>query len=419
MLYSFLEMSRAAMMPWRAAANATREALRDPHNPVADTLAGRAMAASADVFESLTRQYGKPDWGFDCTRVNGLDVPVETETVWSKPFCSLVHFKRDREALAKVRGVAPEAIDDPVVLIVAPMSGHHATLLRGTVQTFLPDADVYITDWADARMVAVDEGAFDLDDFVDYVRAMITEAGPGANVVAVCQPGPATLAAVALMAEDEDPARPATMTFMGSPIDTRKSPTVPNKLAEERPYSWFRDQLIHTVPAGYPGALRRVYPGFLQLTGFINMNLDRHVDAHWQYFNELVAGDGDSADNHRAFYDEYLSVMDLTEEFYLQTICDVFQEQKLARGNMTVRGRPVRPDAIRDVALLTVEGENDDISGIGQTQAAHALCTGLSDSLREDYVQPGVGHYGVFNGSRFADEIAPRMRAFMARHARK
>jgi poly(3-hydroxybutyrate) depolymerase len=419
MLYSFLEMSRAAMMPWRAAANATREALRDPHNPVADTLAGRAMAASADVFESLTRQYGKPDWGFDCTRVNGLDVPVEIETVWSKPFCSLVHFKRDREALAKVRGVAPEAIDDPVVLIVAPMSGHHATLLRGTVQTFLPDADVYITDWADARMVAVDEGAFDLDDFVDYVRAMITEAGPGANVVAVCQPGPATLAAVALMAEDEDPARPATMTFMGSPIDTRKSPTVPNKLAEERPYSWFRDQLIHTVPAGYPGALRRVYPGFLQLTGFINMNLDRHVDAHWQYFNELVAGDGDSADNHRAFYDEYLSVMDLTEEFYLQTICDVFQEQKLARGNMTVRGRPVRPDAIRDVALLTVEGENDDISGIGQTQAAHTLCTGLSDSLREDYVQPGVGHYGVFNGSRFADEIAPRMRAFMARHARK
>lgn len=419
MLYSFLEMSRAAMMPWRAAANATRQALRNPLNPMADTMAGRAMAAGADVFESLTRYYGKPGWEFETIGIEGKPVPLETEAVWSKPFADLLHFKRDRAALARARGVKVSQLDDPKVLFVAPMSGHYATLLRGTVETFLPDAEVYITDWADARMVPVSEGRFDLDDYVEYVREMIAAIGPGVHVVAVCQPGPPTLAAVALMAEDADPNRPASMTFMGSPIDARKSPTVPNKLAEERPYSWFEDNLIHTVPAVYPGALRRVYPGFLQLTGFINMNYDRHVDAHWQFFTHLVDGDGDSADRHRSFYDEYLSVMDLTEEFYLQTICDVFQEHKLPNGTMTVKGRPVRPEAIADVALLTVEGENDDISGIGQTQAAHTLCTGLSEALREDYVQPGVGHYGVFNGRRFREEIAPRMKAFMARHARK
>lgn len=417
MLYSFLEMSRAAMMPWRAAANATRQALRNPLNPVSDTLAGRAMAASADVFESLTRYYGKPEWGFDSVEVEGKPVPLTLETVWSKPFADLVRFKRDRAALARAKGVKVSELSEPKVLFVAPMSGHYATLLRGTVETFLPDADVYITDWTDARMVPVIEGRFDLDDYVEYVREMIAEIGPDVHVVAVCQPGPPTLAAIALMAEDGDDRRPLSMTFMGSPIDARKSPTVPNKLAEERPYSWFRDQLIHTVPGVYPGALRRVYPGFMQLTGFINMNWDRHVDAHWRFFSQLVDGDGDSADRHRSFYDEYLSVMDLTEEFYLQTISDVFQEHKLPNGTMTVKGRPVRPEAITDVALLTVEGENDDISGIGQTQAAHTLCTGLSADLQEDYIQPGVGHYGVFNGRRFREEIAPKMKAFMAVHA--
>ncbi|TGY88961.1 polyhydroxyalkanoate depolymerase [Marinicauda algicola] len=416
MLYSFLEMGRAAMMPWRAAANATRQALRNPLNPMADTLAGRAMAASADVFESLTRYYGKPDWGFETVEVGGEAVPLAIETVWSKPFCDLIHFRRDREALAAARKTS-SGQGDPKVLFVAPMSGHYATLLRGTVETFLPDCEVYVTDWADARRVPVIEGRFDLDDFVQYVREMIAAIGPDVHVVAVCQPGPPTLAAVSLMAEDGDENRPLSMTFMGSPIDARKSPTVPNKLAEERPYSWFRDQLIHTVPAVYPGALRRVYPGFMQLTGFINMNWDRHVDAHWRFFQHLVEGDGDSADRHRAFYDEYLSVMDLTEEFYLQTISDVFQQHKLPNGTMTVKGRPVRPAAIADVALLTVEGENDDISGIGQTQAAHTLCTGLSDALRQDHIQPGVGHYGVFNGRRFREEIAPMMKAFMKRHA--
>ncbi|MCC5997318.1 MAG: polyhydroxyalkanoate depolymerase [Oceanicaulis sp.] len=419
MFYSFLEMSRAAMMPWRAAANMTRRSLRSPYNPAGETLAGRAMAASADLFESLTRQYGKPAWALDPLEINGQIVPVEIETVWSRPFCNLLRFRRGEAALAAARGVKPGALNDPKVLLVAPMSGHFATLLRGTVQAFLPDADVYITDWTDARMVSLSEGRFDLDDYVIHVREMISAIGEGVHVVAVCQPGPPALAACALMAEDEDPLRPATMTFMGSPIDARKSPTVPNKLAEERPYSWFRDNLIQTVPVLYPGALRRVYPGFLQLTGFINMNYERHVDAHYRFFHHLVEGDGDSAEKHRAFYDEYLAVMDLTEEFYLQTIFDVFQEHKLARGLMTVKGREVRPGAITDIALMTVEGENDDISGIGQTQAAHTLCTGIPDAMRLDHVQPDVGHYGVFNGRRFREEIAPKMKAFMAEHARE
>lgn len=417
MLYSFVEMTRAAMLPWRAAANVTRRSLRSPLNPAGDTLAGRATAAAADLFESLTRYYGKPEWGLSPVEVDGEPVAVDIETAWKKPFCNLLHFKRDRAALARARGVKQGEIADPKVLIVAPMSGHHATLLRGTVEAFLPDSEVYVTDWTDARHVPVLEGRFDLDDYVQYVREMITAIGADVHVVAVCQPGPPTLAAIALMAEDNDPARPASMTFMGSPIDARKSPTVPNTLAEERPFEWFRDNLINTVPAIYPGGMRRVYPGFLQLTGFINMNYDRHVDAHWNFFNRLIDGDGDSTERHRAFYDEYLSVMDLTEEFYLQTISDVFQKHRLANGTMTVKGRPVRPDAITDVALLTVEGENDDISGIGQTQAAHTLCGAIPDALREDHVQPGVGHYGVFNGRRFREEIAPKMKAFMREHA--
>lgn len=419
MLYSLVELSRAALLPWRAAANATRRSLRSPFNPMGDTWGGRTTAAAADLFESLTRYYGKPEWGVSPTHVDGAPVEVETETILAKPFCNLVHFKRDINALAAARGVAPSQINDPKVLIVAPMSGHYATLLRGTVEAFLPDSEVYITDWLDARHVSVAEGRFDLDDYVLYVREMISAVGENTHVVAVCQPGPPTLAAIALMAEDEDPMRPASMTFMGSPIDTRKSPTVPNKLSEERPYSWFRDNLIHTVPAIYGGGMRRVYPGFLQLTGFINMNYDRHVDAHWRFFNHMVEGDGDSAEKHRVFYDEYLSVMDMTEEFYLQTIKDVFQEHKLARGLMTVRDRPVRPETITDVALLTVEGENDDISGIGQTQAAHTLCANIPASMQKDHIQKGVGHYGVFNGRRFREEIAPMMKQFMAAHSRR
>jgi poly(3-hydroxybutyrate) depolymerase len=409
MLYSVYEMSRLAMTPWRMAANATRRSLRAPWNPYGDTVAGRTMAAAADLFESVTRRYGKPEWMLEKTLVEGLVVPVSEEIVWSQPWGRLLHFKREENAFE----IAAGSRQDPKVLFVAPMSGHYATLLRGTVEAFLPDHEVYITDWQDARMVPLSDGRFDLNDYIDYVREMIALIGPDVHVVAVCQPGPPTLAAIALMAEDGDAGRPASMTFMGSPIDCRLSPTTPNKLAEEKPFEWFAENLIHTVPAPNPGAFRRVYPGFLQLAGFMNMNLDRHVDAHWNFYNHLVEGDGDNAEKHRRFYDEYLAVMDLSEEFYLQTISEVFQKHSLAKGELDHRGRKVNPAAITDVALMTVEGEKDDISGIGQTQAAHALCAELPDELQTDWVQPGVGHYGVFNGRRFREEIAPRMKAFM------
>ena len=410
MLYSVYEFNRLAMTPWRAAANATRQALRSPMNPMAESIAGRSMAAAAELFESVTRRYAKPEWMLDHTTVNGQCVGVSEEVVWTKPWCSLLHFERDHDALIAARG---NETPDRKVLFVAPMSGHYATLLRGTVEAFLPDSEVYITDWQDARMVPVTDGRFDLDEFTSYIREMVSLLGPDVHVVAVCQPGPPTLAAIALMAEDDDPNRPASMTYMGSPIDTRLSPTVPNKLAEEKPFDWFAGNLIHTVPAPNPGAFRRVYPGFLQLAGFMNMNLERHVDAHWDFFTHLVDGDGDNADKHRTFYDEYLAVMDLSEEFYLQTITDVFQEHKLARGEQMHGDRKVDPSAIKDVALLTVEGEKDDISGIGQTQAAHTLCSNLPETLRQDYIQPDVGHYGVFNGRRFREQIAPRMKTFM------
>ena len=308
-----------------------------------------------------------------------------------------------------------KAAPQPRLVIVAPLSGHYATLLRGTVEAFLPTHEVYITDWSDARMAPVWLGRFDLDDYIDTIRDVFTALGPGANALAVCQPGPPTLAAVSMMAEDDDPNRPATMTFMGSPIDCRRSPTTPNLLAEERSFEWFEQNMIYTVPAPWPGMGRRVYPGFVQLSSFMNMNWDRHVDAHWRFFNHLVDGDGDGIEKHRTFYDEYLAVLDLTEEFYLQTIQKVFQEHHLARGMFKHRGRLVKPEAVRDVALMTVEGEKDDISGIGQTQAAHDLCSNIPEDMRIDYIQPGVGHYGVFNGSRFKSEIVPRVNEFIAR----
>jgi len=408
MLYNMFEFSKLAMGPWRAAANATRRTLRAPWNPMGDTLAGRTTAAAADLFESMTRNYGKPEWDLPTTEINGKTVAVTPETVWSSPWCNLVHFKREN---------APK--NQPKVLFVSPMSGHFATLLRGTVKTFLPDSEVYITDWVDAAMVPISDGRFDLNGFVDHVADMIRAIGENVHVVAVCQPGPPTLAAISLMAEDKDELRPASMIFMGSPIDARLSPTVPNKLAEEKPFEWFEQNAVHTVPPTFPGAMRRVYPGFLQLSGFMQMNWERHVDAHWQFYNHLVEEDGDSADKHRQFYDEYLAVMDLTEEFYLQTIKDVFQEHKLPRGKFEHRGRIVDPSKITDIALMTVEGENDDISGIGQTQAAHDLCSNIPADIRIDWVQPKVGHYGVFNGSRFEKEIAPRMKAFMKEKGRK
>jgi poly(3-hydroxybutyrate) depolymerase len=410
LLYTLLEMQRAALTPWRFAVSMQRAMLTNPLNPISYTPFAKNWAAGADVFEAITRRYGKPEWGITSTTINGVAVPVSIEKVWSSPWCTLLRFKRDPEAMVKARG---DKWIEPRVLIVAPLSGHFATLLRGTVQTFIQDHEVYITDWHDAREVPITKGRFDLDDYIDHIRNILTHLGPKANVVAVCQPGPPVLAAIALMSEDNDPNLPATMAYLGSPIDARKSPTVTNKLAEERPFTWFKSEMIKTVPAIYPGAFRRVYPGFVQLASFMQMNMDRHVDAHKEFFNHLVQGDGDSADKHRAFYDEYLSVLDLTEEFYLQTITKVFQEHHLAHGIFKHRDRLVNLSAITNVALMTIEGEKDDISGLGQTRAAHDLCSNIPADMHYEYVQEGVGHYGVFNGRRFDSEIYPRQKQFI------
>jgi poly(3-hydroxybutyrate) depolymerase len=296
------------------------------------------------------------------------------------------------------------------------MSGHYATLLRGTVETMLPDHDVYITDWVDARMVPLAEGHFDLDDYIDYLISMLHLLGPGANVMAVCQPSVPVLAATAIMEVRGDQHLAASMILMGGPIDTRINPTAVNALSESRDLDWFRQNVVMPVPFPHPGFMREVYPGFLQLSGFMSMNLDRHVEAHQEMFRHLVDGDGDSAEKHRDFYDEYLAVMDLTAEFYLQTVDTVFIRHALPKGEMTHRGEKVDPNAIRSVALFTVEGEHDDISGVGQTQAAHTVCTNIPESMRAHYLQPKVGHYGVFNGSRFRSEIAPRIGDFIATH---
>ncbi len=413
MLYSAYELGYAALTPARMAAGLGARFWRSSFNPMADTWVARSAAAALDVFENATRRYPKPSWDLSATTVNGAEIPVALEIAVQKDFCALLRFRRDEAALKKVRG---RNSDDPKVLIVAPLSGHYATLLRGTVEAMLPDHDVYITDWENARNVPLSAGRFDLNDYVDYLIDFMRDLGPGSHAMAVCQPGPALLAAAAVMAEDDDPCRPATMTIMGSPIDARRSPTVPNLLSQERSFEWFERNMIYTTPAPYAGALRRVYPGFVQLYSFLSMNHDRHLNAHYDYFRHLVAGDGDSADKHRKFYDEYLSVLDLTEEFYLQTIRDVFQEFSLAEGKFMHRGRRVKPEAITDIGLLTVEGENDDISGIGQTQAAHDLCVNLPDSMKSDYIQPGVGHYGVFNGGRWRTEIQPRVAKFMRAH---
>jgi poly(3-hydroxybutyrate) depolymerase len=393
------------------AAEFARDFWRSPFNPAAASSLGRTLSASADLTASLTRRYFRPAWDLDETIVNGHPVAVHRDTVWRSPWAKLRRFVRDPDDLRRA-GVSAEA---PAVLIAAPLSGHFATLLRGTVQTFLPDHDVYVTDWANARDVPIFEGRFDFHDYVDTIIDMLGEIGRRAHVVAVCQPGPPALAAAALMAEGADPLRPASITLMGSPIDARLSPTAANRLAETRPFTWFQSRMIYTVPPPYAGAMRRVYPGFVQLYSFISMNAEAHQSAHWRYFADLVKGDGDSAEKHREFYDEYLSVLDLSEEFYLQTVDEVFQRHLLPKGEMVHHGRRVAPEALTDIGVMTVEGERDDISGVGQTQAAHALCVNVPASMHELYVQPGVGHYGVFHGRRFVEEIYPRVRRFISR----
>jgi poly(3-hydroxybutyrate) depolymerase len=407
-LYWFYEMSHAALNPSRAYADAARLLFRHPLNPLAATILGRSIAAACEVFERSTRRYSRPEWGIHNTLVGGERIPVSIEVLWERPFCRLLHF-------ARLFQRAPQR-PQPRLLIVAPLSGHFATLLRGTVEALLPDHDVYITDWADARTVPLSEGRFDLDDYIDYVISLLHLLHGDVHVIAVCQPAVPVLAAVASMEAAEDPHVPHSMVLMGGPIDTRVNPTAVNGLAQSRGIDWFRRNVITTVPFPHAGALRDVYPGFLQLHGFVSMNLDRHIEAHRNLFHHLVQGDGDSAQKHREFYDEYLAVMDLAAEYYLQTVDTVFVRHALPKGVMTHRGKPVDPSKIRRVALMTIEGEHDDISGVGQTEAAHGLLSNLPADLKTHWLQPGVGHYGVFNGSRFRAEVAPRIADFVLSH---
>ncbi|HEY9058241.1 MAG TPA: polyhydroxyalkanoate depolymerase [Aurantimonas sp.] len=407
MLYHFYEWNHAALTPLRAMADVTRLFYQNPLNPLSQTTAGRSIAAAAELFERTTRVYGKPEFGIEETFVAGQRVPVQDRVVWEKPFGRMLHFDRE---LPKRHG------PDPRFLLVAPMSGHYATLLRGTVEALLPYGEVYITDWTDARKVPVTDGRFDLDDYVDYLIEMLQFLGPDTHIIGVCQPAVPVMMAVALMEADEDDCTPATMTLMGGPIDTRVNPTAVNQMAEEKGIDWFRDNVIMTVPFPQPGFMRPVYPGFLQLTGFMSMNLDRHMTAHKEFFWHMVKDDGDSADKHREFYDEYNAVMDLTAEFYLQTVEEVFIKHSLPKGEMMHRGKRIDLTKIRRTALLTVEGENDDISGVGQTEAAQRLCSNIPADMRVHYVQPKVGHYGVFNGSRFRAEICPRIVDFALTH---
>jgi len=407
-LYHWYELSHVAVKPARAAADTCRMLLDNPFNPMSHTALGRHTSAACEVFERTTRRYDKPSFGIEATEVDGASVAVNEVEVWRKPFCRLVHFERglSRERCAR----------DPQVLLVAPMSGHFATLLRGTVETLLPDHDVYITDWQDARDVPMSAGRFDLDDYIDYIIEMLSNFGGDVHVFAVCQPSVPVLAATAVMEAEGNPNAPASVILAGGPIDTRISPTVVNELAEERGTAWFEQNVISIVPFPNMGAGRFVYPGFLQLTGFMTMNLDRHLTAHQDLFLHLVEGDGDSAEKHRTFYDEYLAVMDLTEEFYLQTIETVFVRHSLAKGEMMHRGRPVDLSRIKNVALMTLEGEKDDITGLGQCRAAHNLVSSLPDRMRYHFQASGVGHYGVFNGSKFRNYIAPRITQFIRTH---
>ncbi|CAO4182618.1 polyhydroxyalkanoate depolymerase [Methylorubrum populi] len=393
MLYPLYEAGHLMLAPMRLAAEATKLACENPLNPLAYVPQGRIVAAGCEMFERATRVYDKPAFG--------LGVPERI--VWERPFCRVIAFGEPSAAL--------EA--RPKVLIVAPMSGHYATLLRGTVEAFLPSHQVFITDWSDARQVPLASGRFGLDEYIDTCIALFEALGPDLHVTAVCQPSVPVLAAIARMEAEDHPLVPRSAVLMGGPVDTRRSPTAVNRLAQEKGLTWFERHCIHTVPLGYPGAGRAVYPGFLQLAGFMGMNLDRHRDAHQAMFHHLVQGDGDSAARHRAFYDEYLAVMDLTAEFYLDTIERIFVSHALPRGLLRHHGETVDLGAIRRCHLMAVEGEKDDITGIGQTKAALDLAVNLPETAKAYHLQPGAGHYGIFNGSRFRQEIVPLMQAFM------
>ena len=406
MLYQLYEAQHALWAPWRVAAGAAGTLLSGLPAPLGDSPFAGAVHAGAELFERTTRRWERPSWRIDHTYIDDRKIRVSTATVWQRPFCTLTHFERETASPRR----------DPRVLIVAPLSGHFATLLRNTVEALLPEHDVYVTEWQNARDVPVADGAFDLDDYIEYVLDMLRLLGPEVHVIGVCQPVVPVLAAVSVLAAAEDPAQPRSMTLMAGPLDARQNPTAVNEFSTSHPLDWFERTMITQVPSYYPGAGRAVYPGFVQLTAFMSMNADRHWLAHQRHFDDVAGGNLDGAERHRAFYDEYFSVMDMTAEYYLQTVDRVFQRYQLARGEFAWRGQPVDPAANRRTALRTIEGERDDISGLGQTRVAHDLCTSLPSEMRLHHEQPDVGHYGVFSGTHWRNETMPRLREFIREH---
>ena len=409
MLYQLHEFQRSILNPISKVAGLSAHFYTNPYSPLSYSPFSRRIAATFDLVHRLGKEYHKPAFGITSTEIDGQSVAIRESVVLEKPFCKLIHFAREHPEGMPAR-------QDPKIMLVAPLSGHHATLLRDTVRTLLPNHEVYITDWIDARMVPLSQGVFHLDDYVDYICEFIRTLSPDLNVMSVCQPTVPVLAAVSLMASRNEPDYPRTLIMMGGPIDTRKSPTSVNDLAIEKPYHWFENHVIYTVPHKYPGYLRKVYPGFLQHAGFVAMNPNRHLTSHYDYYLQLIKGDGENAESHRAFYDEYNAVLDLAGEFYLDTIRVVFQDHALPKGTWRVRGELVRPQDITKSALLTVEGELDDISGPGQTQAAHNLCSGIPANRQQDIVVPKAGHYGIFSGRRWREQVAPKVADFIRRH---
>ena len=415
MLYHVREAQRAVLNPLSSWAEAMSQLYANPYSPYAYAPFAPRMAAGFELLHRLGKEYEKPTWGLDTTSMDGHDVTVIERIEVSKPFCNLIKFERQLPRALKARE------NDPVVLVFAPLSGHHATLLRDTVRALLPDHVVYVTDWLDARMVPAARGPFHLHDYVAYAIEFIRHLGPQVHLISVCQPTVPVMAAVSIMSSLADPKLPRTMTMMGGPIDTRRSPTQVNTLATEKTFGWFERTVIYRVPGKYPGAGRLVYPGFLQHAGFVAMNPDRHAESHWDFYMNLVRGDDEDAESHRKFYDEYNAVLDLPAEYYLDTIRTVFQEHSLPLGTWTMpfEGRTVRvaPEDIRKVALFTIEGELDDISGVGQTSAAFDLCSALPKAMKRQMVAAGAGHYGIFSGRRWREIICPQIRAFVREHA--
>jgi len=411
MLYQLYESQRALLSPFSEFASASAKLYSHPLSPFTHTPMAHRVSAGLDLMHRLSKEYEKPEFGINKVNVQGTDVAVQEQVAIEKPFCRLLRFKRFTDDLPLLSAMK----EQPSVLVVAPLSGHHSTLLRETVRALLVDHKVFITDWTDARMVPLEAGPFHLDDYIFYVQQFIRHIGPEANVISVCQPTVPVLAAVSLLASQGE-FTPRTLTMMGGPIDARKSPTAVNNLAMNKSYEWFENNVIYRVPVNYPGNGRRVYPGFLQHTGFIAMNPDRHLKSHYDYFNDLMRGEDESADFHRSFYDEYNAVLDMPAEYYLDTIKTVFQDFALVNGTWEVDGQLVRPQDIKTSALLTIEGELDDISGAGQTRAAHDLCTGIPKSRQFHYDVEGAGHYGIFSGRRWREKVYPEVRDFIATH---